>query len=423
MKIKLLYVVLDGAADGLKAPKRTLEEANKPAIDSLTKNSLCGALYTIGKGIAPESDMAVMSLLGYNPFKYYTGRGVIEAIGSDMEFKDGWVAFRTNFATIDVRTKRLIDRRVKRSLTSKEAKELAKAIDNMKLSNGGLAKFKATIGHRGVLILKHEKKLSANVSNSDPAYGRRGYLSVAKKKFEPYLQEIKPLDNSEEALMTAKMANEFINKAIEILNEHPINKRRREQGLLPANAVLLRDASDKLPPVKPLKDVYNISMASIVEMPVERGLAKIFGLDDIRVNVEGVSREELLAKEADLTLKALENYDAIYVHLKGPDEPGHDGDLEGKIDAVEKIDKYFFKTVLNKINRENVLFLVTSDHATPWYLRSHSDDPVPLMLSHPKLSEIHNSFSEKECYKGSLGIIEGAYKLLPKVLELINNIS
>ena len=159
MKIKLLYIVLDGAADGLNAPKRTLEEANKPNIDSLARNALCGALYTIGKGIAPESDMAVMSLLGYNPFKYYTGRGVIEAIGSDMDFKDGWVAFRANFATIDVKTKKLIDRRVKRSLTSKEAKELASALDNMKLNDGGLAQFKATIGHRGVLILKHKSGL------------------------------------------------------------------------------------------------------------------------------------------------------------------------------------------------------------------------------------------------------------------------
>ena len=420
MKIKLLYIVLDGAADGLNAPKRTLEEANKPNIDSLARNALCGALYTIGKGIAPESDMAVMSLLGYNPFKYYTGRGVIEAIGSDMDFKDGWVAFRANFATIDVKTKKLIDRRVKRSLTSKEAKELASALDNMKLNDGGLAQFKATIGHRGVLILKHKRKLSANVTNSDPAYERKGYLSIARKSFEPYLLEIKPLDDTEGSFLTAKMANEFMKKAIEILDKHSVNEKRRRQGFLPANVVLLRDASDKIPPVRPIKEVYNIFMASIVEMPVERGLARILGLDDIKVDVEGVSREELLVNEADLAIKALDEHDGVYVHLKGPDEPGHDGDLEGKIRAVEYIDKYFFKNILNKLDLERVLFLITSDHATPWNLRSHSDDPVPVMFSNPKFSNKYISFSEKYCYKGSLGTIEGGYKLLPKVLNLIN---
>jgi 2,3-bisphosphoglycerate-independent phosphoglycerate mutase len=193
VKLKLLYVVLDGAPDGLNAPKRSLEEANKPNIDLLARSALCGAVYTIGKGIAPESDMAVMSLLGYDPHKYYTGRGVIEAIGSGMEFRNGWVAFRANFATIDESSRRLIDRRVGRSLTSSEARALGEAIDNMELNGGkASARFKATVGHRGVLIIAHrEKKLSANVTNSDLAYERRGYLSVAKAKYEPYLLDIK----------------------------------------------------------------------------------------------------------------------------------------------------------------------------------------------------------------------------------------
>ncbi len=423
MKYKLLYVVLDGAPDGLSAPKRALEEAHKPNIDSLAKNALCGGVYTIAKGIAPESDMAVMSLLGYNPFKYYTGRGVIEAIGSDMEFKDGWVAFRTNFATIDVRTRKLIDRRVGRSLASKEAKALGKALDEMSLDNGrALARFKATIGHRGVLVICHkEKKLSANVSNSDPAYERRGYLSVARVSFEPYLAEVKPLDESEESKLTAKLANEFIERAISILNKHPINAERVKKGLLPANAVLLRDASDKIPPVAPIKDVFGLEMASIVEMPVDRGLARILGLKDLKVQIEGKDRKDLLNEEAKLAAEALKTFDAVYVHLKGPDEPGHDGDFESKVKSIEDIDKYFFNKILNLINIETTMILVTSDHATPWHLRSHSDDPVALMISNPKFKEFHKSFSEKCCYRGSLGIFEGAYNILPKVLDIIKD--
>jgi 2,3-bisphosphoglycerate-independent phosphoglycerate mutase len=424
MKYKLLYVVLDGAPDGLNAPRRSLEEAEKPNIDSLAKNSVCGGVYTIAKGVAPESDMAVMSLLGYNPQKFYTGRGVIEAIGSDMEFKDGWVAFRANFATIDVKTRRLIDRRVGRSLSSREAKELGKALDGLELGGGeAIANFKATIGHRGVLIIKHkERRLSANVTNSDPAYERRGYLSIARPTFEPYILKVKPLDDREESRLTAELANEFIDRAIEILDKHPINIERLRKGLLPANAVLIRDASDKLPPVKPLREVYNIDMASIVEMPVERGIAKVIGLSDIRVEVEGKDRKRLLEEEAYLAIKALENHDGVYVHLKGPDEPGHDGDFEGKVKAVEDIDKYFFNKVLNNLDLEKVLIIVTSDHATPWHVKAHTDDPVALMISHPNIRESHSCFCEKICYKGSLGVFEGGYKILPKAIELSKTI-
>lgn len=421
--MKILYVVLDGAADGPSAPRLSLEEASKPNIDELASNALCGMVYPIAPGVAPESDAAVMALLGYDPEKYYTGRGVLEAIGAGMEFRNGWVAFRANYATIDAGTRRIIDRRVGRSLTSREARELAAALDGMELGGGeARARFKATIGHRGVLILVHKERLSAMVSNSDPAYERRGNISVAKRDFEPYIARIEPLEDTREARLTAELANEFTERAIEILDSHPVNEERRAKGLPPANAVLLRDASDKLPPVKPLSEVYGIRMASIVEMVVERGIARILGLADIPVEIEGLSKREILEREARLTLEALERYDGVYVHLKGPDEPGHDGDLEGKIKAIEEIDRYFFGRILDGLDREGTLIIVTSDHATPWNIRAHSGDPVPLMFSNPGIPRGPGAFDEKTCTNGELGVLVGAYRILSQALNLMRKI-
>ncbi|MEB3816662.1 MAG: alkaline phosphatase family protein [Desulfurococcales archaeon] len=424
--LKLLYIVLDGAPDG-PSPRRALDEARKPNLDALAGNALCYRVYTIGRGVAPESDSAVISLLGYDPNKYYTGRGPLEALGAGIEFREGQVAFRANFATIDPKTRRILDRRVGRSLTSSEARELAKALDGMTLAGGeARAIFKATVGHRAVLVLEHSRsRLSAAVSNSDPAYARMGYISVALKDYEPYIAKIEPLEDTPEARLTAELANEFSERAIKILEEHPVNVARVERGLLPANAVLLRDAGDRLPPVRPFTEVHGFKMASIVEMPVERGVARALGIDDFPVDVEGRSRGELLEEEARLALDLIYNkgYDGVYVHLKGPDEPGHDGDLEGKIKAIEEIDKHFFGLVTPRIERRNTIVVVTSDHATPWSMRAHSSDPVPLMVSHPSLPEGPRRFTETECLKQAIDTIEGAYNIIPLIRSIASKLA
>ena len=389
-------------------------------------NSVCGSVITVARGIAPESDVAVMSLLGYEPDKYYTGRGPLEALGAGIDFRPGDVALRANFATVDPKTRRIIDRRVGRSLTSAEAKELASALDGMSL-RGGEAKalFRATIGHRGVLVLRHKyAKLSADITNTDPAYERIGRISHARKEFEPYISRAKPLTDTPEARLTADLVNEFTDKAIGILDNHPVNQERRRKGLLPANAVLLRDAGDSLPQAPPFPEKFGFTMASIVEMVVERGIARALGIRDVDIglDIESTPKETLLAREAEVAAKALKDYDGVYVHLKGPDEPGHDGDFKGKLRAVELIDKYFFGRILDLINVEKTLIVVTSDHATPWDLKAHSDDPVPLMVSNPTLPEKHPRFSETTCNKGTLGTLEGGYRIIPTIIELSKKI-
>ena len=420
-RLKLLYVVLDGAPDG-QSPRRALDIASTPNLDELAKHSECYAVYTIAPGIAPESDSAVMSLLGYDPERYYTGRGPLEALGAGLEVRDGDVAFRANFATIDPGTRRIIDRRAGRTLSTKEARALASALDGMSLSGGeAIARFRATIGHRGVLLLRHKsRKLSAAVTNSDPAYARRGTISVALREYKPYLARIEPLEDTPEARLTAELANEFTEKAIDILDSHPVNADRKRRGLLPANAVLLRDAGDKLPPAEPFKERFGIDMATIVEMPVERGGARALGLRDFPVEVEGKERKTLLAEEARLSIRILEEhgFDGVYVHLNGPDEPGHDGDLEGKVRAIEDIDWYFFSRILDGLDLSSTLIIVTSDHATPWALKAHSGDPVPLMLSNPLLERGLEGFGETRCLSASKETLIGGYRILPLALRL-----
>jgi len=424
--VRVVYVVLDGAGDGFGVDRKSLVLADKPGLDGLARSSVCGLVYTVGRGVAPESDVAVLSLLGYDPDRYYTGRGPLEALGAGIEFRSGQLALRANYATIDPGSLRIIDRRAGRSVSTREARILAEALDGMELDGGrATALFRATIGHRGVLVIRHRDiPLSADITNTDPAYERVGRISHARSSYEPILQEAKPLTDSVGARKAAELVNEFTRKAIEILDKHPVNEERRRKGLLPANAVLLRDAGDRLPEAEPFQEKYGLRMASIVEMVVERGIALALGLIDIPLGVDPqtIDRPTLLRKEAELALQAIEKYDGVYVHLKGPDEPGHDGDLEGKIKAIEDIDKYFIQPLLDRIDREEVLFIVTSDHATPWHMKSHSDEPVPLMFSHPRFNTGHDSFNEETCKNGELGVLEKGSLIIPTALNYLRKL-
>ncbi len=422
---KYIILVLDGAADRIEDSPTSLERAHTPGLDTLAKVAVGGVFYPIDKETAPESDAAVLALLGYDPYKYYTGRGPIEALGAGIRIKEGWeVAFRANFATVDPKTRRIVDRRVGRSLTTEESRELAKALDGMRLSKyGGYVRFVATVGHRAVVIIgSTEYKLSDAVSNIDPAYERKGRVSVAVKNYEPYIAYCRPLDDSLESKITCELVNEFVEKAIEVLDSHPLNIEREKKGLPKANAVLLRDAGVRLPRVDPISKIYNKEFGAVVEMPVERGVAIITGMEIAEVPPPTPDK----AYDYDLRLKAtldlLKRVDVVYVHLKGPDEPGHDGDIEGKIKAIELIDRYFVQPLIDAIDLNNVAVIVTADHPTPPKVKAHTSGPVPIIVAYANLPRRDSltKFSEKECLeKGSLGVIEHGYEVLRTVFSLV----
>lgn len=418
----LLFLVLDGAADRPDAQGNTpLSMARKPNLDSIAVKGSLGMHYPLGKGKAPESDAAVLSILGYDPDKYYTGRGPLEALGAGYRISEGReVAFRANFATIDPSTRTIIDRRVGRSLESWEAAELAKALDGMELGGGlGYARVIATIGHRAVVIIGVKSgRLSGDVSNNDPAYVRVGKVSVAVPNPSRRLEEVKPLRQGDEAAeVTARLANEFVNKAIDMLKDHEVNKARMSKGLLPANVILIRDAGDSLPKAPPISQLHGLRFGAVAEMPVERGIARALGMDVEEVKLFNAPKEEILAERLEATLRLMNRVDVAYVHLKGPDEPGHDGDLNGKIKAIEDIDRYYVSGIIKEHLDEAIL--VTSDHATPWSLKAHSDDPVPVMLKANGIKADGMALTEVNAAKGSLGVFEYGWLMMGKILSLV----
>ncbi|MEM4717911.1 MAG: alkaline phosphatase family protein [Desulfurococcaceae archaeon] len=418
MRSKLIYLVIDGAADSLNDPVTTLEIAKKAGLDTIARNGICGLMYTVEKGIAPESDEAVISILGYNPHDVYTGRGPVEALGAGLTLREGYeIAFRANFATINPSSRRIIDRRAGRNLTTYEARELAKAVDNMELGiHDGYAKVVATIGHRAIVIIGSKtRKLSPYVSNNDPAYVRVGLVSVAVENPGKSIELIKPLENTEEARITAELANTFFEKSMRILNEHPINKERVSKGLLPGNALLLRDAGGSIPKSTPLPDKYQCRFAVLAEMPVEIGIGRAFKAEVIPLEPPTGNPKVDYEIRLDSTIKAINKNDIVYVHLKGPDEPGHDGDFDLKKIKIEEIDKYFVQPLIDYIEKYSIL--ITSDHATPPSRKSHTDDPVPVAFYKPGIeADVVTKYTEKSCMQGSLGIIEHGWLLLPRII-------
>ena len=178
-------VVLDGASDRPEGGQKTpLEASSTPNLDTLVRKGSLGSMYTVGKGIAPESDAGVFSLLGYDPLQIHLSRGVVESIGAGVEFHDGDLALRAGFATVD--SDKLVDRRAGRNLSTEQARELATAINHeVRLKNGTRFNFQATVGHRAVVVFRaNSDKFSSEISNFDPAYVRTGQISIAQPRSE-----------------------------------------------------------------------------------------------------------------------------------------------------------------------------------------------------------------------------------------------
>src|SRR3972149_2655908 len=209
---KILYVILDGVGDRPIAAlggQTPLGAARTPNLDRLAREGRLGLVQTVGAGIAPETDGAGMAMLGYDAQTYHAGRGPLEALGADLAFDDGDLALRGNFATLGA-GRRIVDRRVGRNLTSAEARQLAEAVNSQVRVTAAPAEFivRATIGHRcTVVFYPKEGRLSANITNTDPAYARLGGLGVAKAVAGNEVEECRALDDSAEAGVAGGIGN------------------------------------------------------------------------------------------------------------------------------------------------------------------------------------------------------------------------
>jgi 2,3-bisphosphoglycerate-independent phosphoglycerate mutase len=403
--LKTILFIADGMADRpvkeLKW-KTPLEAANKPSLNKIAENGICGIIDIISPGVPPGSDTASLALLGYDALKVYTGRGAIEAIGSGLEILPGDVAFRCNFATI-TKDSVVLDRRADR-IASEEATELTKSLQKIKLQKPLQIIFKNFIQHRAVLILRGSK-FSTAVSNSDP------------ERTSEKVLEVKPLNETAEAKLTAKIINELTAKFRKVLENHPVNKERIKRKLPPANIILCRSAGT-VPNIRPLPEIYGVKTSCIAVASPIRGVCKIAGIKLVDVKkATGTPQTNFIAK-ANATLQALKSNDLVISHLKATDIASHDGNANHKIELIEKIDQTL-GYIMKNINLNSTYLVVTADHTTSSTTRNHEGDPVPVAITGPHVRRDNvKEFDENSCSQGGLNRIKGM-DLMPILMNLI----
>jgi 2,3-bisphosphoglycerate-independent phosphoglycerate mutase len=408
--MKFGYVLLDGCGDrptpslNFTTP---LEAANTPHMDAIARRSKMGTVITVGKNIAPESDIAVFNMLGYSFPKGYPGRGVIESIGAGLDFRNGDLALRANFATTEGGM--ISDRRAGRDLTKEETDGLDEALRRIKLKDARF-EFKSTVSYRAVLVIRADEPLSGEISNTDPAYVRtRGFGAARDVKGAEKVQSCKPLNGTKGAKRAAQLVNDFLSQAAKVLDESRVNAERRKQGKRAANLILLRDAGDHLPEVTPFRERYGVKGVALVEMPAEVGIARLLGMKEVMLK-----DHKDLAKKAESFRRELSEGVLVYAHIKGPDEFGHDGDAMGKKKNIENIDSVFFGAIAEKAR--DVKMGISCDHATPSVMKMHSSDPVPLLITTESRDRDCCRFTESDAAKGSLGTLMGS-EVLPKLFS------
>ncbi len=387
MANSILMMIYDGIGDRpvKELDNRTpLEAAKTPNLDSMAKRGINGIMDTITPGIIPGSDTGHLALLGYDPFEVYTGRGPFEAAGIGIKVKPGEIAFRCNFSTIE--NGLITDRRAGR--IKEGTKELSDAINEIDIRIDFV--FEEGVEHRGVLIFKGDG-LGSNVSDVDP-----------HKEEVPYLKS-KPLSDKEDDARTAEILNEFTQKSMEILSEHPVNKLRVEMGEKPANIVLAR-GSGTVPHIKSLPERTGMKCAAIAGIPLVRGVCLMAGMDIIEVegatggmdtDIEAIHRR---AKDA------IQEYDFVLINIKGCDLSGHDGLAHEKVEFIERLDSAL--ELFDDMDQEYIAF--TGDHSTPVPVKDHSGDPLPLTIVGPqvRVDEV-KSYDERSCVIGGLSRVRG----------------
>lgn len=369
---KIVLLVIDGLG-GLPHPetgKTELEAAITPNLDTLAGKGSCGLIDPVSPGITPGSGPGHLALFGYNPLKFTVGRGVIEALGIDFNLRQGDIAVRGNFCTID-RQGLVIDRRAGRINTEK-CSALCQLLSKIELveDSTGLPEVQLFVSpvkeHRFVAVFRGEG-LSADLSDSDPQQ-----TGVAPKTVVALtLQSQK----------TANIVNAFIDKAASMLKDH-----------YPTNMILFRGFSQ--PQEFPsMSEVFKLSPAVIAAYPMYRGLAKLVGM---KVLDSGSSiRDEFLSLRQHYN-----GHDFFFIHIKQTDSAGEDGDFKRKVSVLEEVDSNL--PLLTELEPD--VIIVTGDHSTPATLKGHSWHPVPLLLhSRWCRSSQARCFSEPACAMGELG--------------------
>ncbi len=409
--MKAILVIADGLGgrptdlDG----RTCLEAAETPHLDALATRGAVGLVDPIGPGIRPGSDTAHLSLLGYDPFDLYTGRGVFECLGIGMDVQAGDVCFRANFATVESRGDDLIviDRRAGRIESGQD--ELAAALNGIRLKrvSGVSFEFRASTQHRGALLLRGEE-LSRHVTENDP--------HETGLPAPPFAAETGRED--EASNRTAAALNEFAARSHEVLRDHPVNRSRIETGEPPANFVLARGAAD-CPTIPSIESLYGVRGAVIAGGALYRGVALACGMTSIAVAGATGGLDTDLGAKARAALEALGEYDVVFVHVKGTDNAGHDRDAAAKTAFIERIDAELIGPLGEGLDWGASHMAFTGDHTTPIDYGDHTVEPVPVLFVGPNVrTDDTSSFGEREAGRGGLGRFSG--RVLPMLLGYNN---
>lgn len=377
-----------------------LEAANIPNMDKLAKIGICGIMDPISPGIRAGSDTSHISILGYNPYEVYTGRGPFEAAGVGVNVEAGDIAFRCNFSTAD-ETGTIVDRRAGRIREGTD--EIAQVINSLKIDEDVKIIFKESTGHRAVLVLRGEG-LSDKVSDADPKHDGK------------HPKKVVPLDDEANSKKTAKILNKIVERSYEMLKDHPINIKRIKEGKNPANIILPRGAG-AVPKVQPFADKYGMKAVCIAETGLIKGIGRITGMEvpDVKGATGGVDTNLKNITNAIMDASS-QDYEFILINIDGADEAGHDGNLDEKLEFIERVDEEIEE--LMKI--DDCYFILTADHSTPISVMDHTGDPVPLVISGPEVRvDDVDQFNERATARGGLCRIRGS-DVMSILMDLMN---
>ncbi|MCF7907873.1 MAG: cofactor-independent phosphoglycerate mutase [Candidatus Omnitrophica bacterium] len=382
--MKYIIIVPDGAADdplGALGGKTPLEVADIPYMDLLAKQGVLGRVKTIPRGFIPSSDVANLSLLGYDPNRYYSGRGPLEAANLGVTLAEEDLAFRCNLVTEG--EGKLLDYSAGH-ITDKEAKVLIETI-NEKLGTKDIEFFFGT-SYRNLMVIRGGKGLGLDKLKYHAPHDIMG------KNISKYL----PKGKNSSTLI------DLMNHSQEVLASCEINKVRIDLGESPANMIWLWGCGGS-PTMPPFKELFGINGAVISAVDLIKGIGKIVGLRVLDVEgANGYYDTNYLGK-ARAALSALETHDFVFVHIEATDEAGHNQDLRMKIACLERIDKMVVGTIFEELKDQDFRILVTPDHPTPIAKRTHTDEPVPFLISGTGITaDSFSAYSEVEAQASSL---------------------
>jgi 2,3-bisphosphoglycerate-independent phosphoglycerate mutase len=391
-QMKYIVVVGDGMADYLipeLGNKTPLQAARKPNIDKIAAKGRNGLLKTVPDSLSPGSDVAILSVLGYSPKRYYTGRGAFEAAARGIPLKDNDVAFRCNLIT---EKDGILEDYSAGHITSIDSTQLIAAVKEA-FEKTGEIEFYPGLDYRHFLIMRNSP-LSLQVECTPP------HDAVGTE-----LAAVLPKAKSPEAENTASLLKETIRKSKEILELHAVNVARRNSGKNPGNMIWPWGGGKK-PSMPSFKEKYGLDSAVISAVDLVKGIGVYAKMKVIDVPGATGREDTNYENKADFALKALEDNDLVFVHVEAPDEASHVRDYMLKVETIEDLDKRLIGRILDGL-KEPYAIAVLPDHPTPIKIGTHTREPVPFVVQSPKIAaDDVQKFDEYSAMNGGFGIIE-----------------